>query len=576
MLCISIRRAESMAYVYIMKYLKIGTHELVALALIIVATGLRLILITQNWPISNSDEATMGIMARHIAYRGELPIFFYGQYYMGSLEAFIGAAFFHLSGSSVFSLRLGLVLMFTLFLISIYLLTSLLYSKAWALVSVALLSIGSSYMVARQLSAIGGYPETLLFGSLAFLCAAWLVLAYQPEIGARRSRLLMYACWGLVVGLGLWSDLLIIPFVMMSGLLLLAFCWRELLRIRAVLFILLGLLIGAAPLIYYNITAAPGQDSLTTLWHLQHGGSAPLHFSRVVLTKELLGTIQVSIPMMTGNPFCPVTELPFLGPTSPHTLTCTIAHSTWGLGYLLLFAVAIALTGWAVGQCWRRVREKGRLQGSSEERRALVLHSTRLALLGSALLALAFYAFSAAPIDWPGIHARYIIGLLIATPAIFWPLWYGVSKSEAKMTALLRLRKGICTALLLCIGVVLLIGTGMMLGEIPAAQAANQRQQALIDHLLSIGATHIYTDYWTCDRIAFVSQEKIICGVIDGNLQPSHNRDSRYYDSVSADPHSAYVFAADGQIQAVLEKVTQPGAHYRRYDFEGYIIYQPE
>jgi len=116
----------------------------------------------------------------------------------------------------------------------------------------------------------------------------------------------------------------------------------------------------------------------------------------------------------------------------------------------------------------------------------------------------------------------------------------------------------------------------MMLREIPEAQAANQRQQALIDHLLSIGATHIYTDYWTCDRIAFVSQEKIICGVIDGNLQPSHNRDTRYYDIVSADPHAAYVFAADGQMQSVVEKVTQPGARYKRYDFEGYIIYQPE
>src|SRR5579859_1371959 len=125
-----------------MKYLKISIYGLAALSLIMVATGLRLVLIAQNWPITNSDEATMGIMARHIAYRREFPVFFYGQHYMGSFEAFVSAAFFHLLGSSVFSLRLGLVLMFTLFLVSSYLLTRLLYSKAWALVSVALLSIG--------------------------------------------------------------------------------------------------------------------------------------------------------------------------------------------------------------------------------------------------------------------------------------------------------------------------------------------------------------------------------------------------------------------------------------------------
>src|SRR5260370_14320206 len=106
--------------------------------MILIATLLRFLLISQGWPQTDSDESTMGLMALHIAYRGEHPTFFYGQNYMGSLEAYLGAVFFHLFGTSIFSLRMGLILLFTLFLISMYLLTSLLYSRGLALVSLVL------------------------------------------------------------------------------------------------------------------------------------------------------------------------------------------------------------------------------------------------------------------------------------------------------------------------------------------------------------------------------------------------------------------------------------------------------
>src|SRR5260221_10493396 len=108
-----------------MKYLKIGIYGFLALAIIICAALFRLVLFAEGWPLVNSDEATMGIMARHIAYNGEHPIFFYGQNYMGALEAYLGAALFHLFGPSLFSLRLGLLILFILFLVSTYLLASL-------------------------------------------------------------------------------------------------------------------------------------------------------------------------------------------------------------------------------------------------------------------------------------------------------------------------------------------------------------------------------------------------------------------------------------------------------------------
>jgi hypothetical protein len=565
-----------------MKYLKISAYELIAIVLIVAATIMRLVFTGQGGPLTNSDEDTIGVMALHIAYHGEHPIFFYGQYYMGAFEAYVAAVFFRLFGPSLFSLRLGLVLMFTGFLASTYLLTRWLYTRTWALVVLLILGLGSSYTLARELSTIGGYPETLLFGSLSCLLACWLVLTYNRELplSKRLWRFPVYACWGLLAGLGLWSDLLIIPFVFMPGLLLLAVCWRELLQVVATVCILLGLLVGAYPLIRYNLHAAPGQDSLTILRGLRGSSSSYLELANLI--KELKGTVQVSIPMMTGNPFCPVTELPFLGPNSPRSLQCTVLHSIWGFGYLFIFAIAFCLIGWALWRLWRRRRESG---STPELRQEVVRQMARLMLLGAGLLALLSYAISAAPLDWPGIHGRYIIGLLIVTPAILWPIWSAMQASRervGKFTPALRLGGAI---VLLVVCAVLATGNVLAFMELPGIQTSNQADAALIHDLERLGVKHMYTDYWTCNKIAFVSDEKVICGVVGGSLAPSHNRTPGYYDTVSSDPHSAYAFpvasgyntpAGSNRVLAVENHLQQKGMKYQRYVLDGYIIYVPE
>src|SRR5947209_15470750 len=110
------------------KLLKIGVYDSLAAGIILCATTLRVVLNALGWPPTNADEGTMGIMALHIAYRGERPLLFYGQNYMGTLEAYLGAMFFHLFGPSLFSLRLGVILLTMLFFVSTYVLTSVLYT----------------------------------------------------------------------------------------------------------------------------------------------------------------------------------------------------------------------------------------------------------------------------------------------------------------------------------------------------------------------------------------------------------------------------------------------------------------
>src|SRR5437763_3301127 len=92
------------------------------------ALALRIVLTTFGSPVPNSDEANMGLEALHIAFRGEHPVFFYGQHYMGVIEAYIGALAYHIFGFSLFSLRISTLLLFMLFFIAIFFLAKLLYS----------------------------------------------------------------------------------------------------------------------------------------------------------------------------------------------------------------------------------------------------------------------------------------------------------------------------------------------------------------------------------------------------------------------------------------------------------------
>src|SRR5260370_3269290 len=108
-----------------------------------IATLARFFLIYFNWPVTNSDEANMGLVAFHIAYQGDHPTFFYGLPYMGPLEGYIAAPLFRMFGASLFTLRLWLLPLFAAFLVCMFYLLLLLYRENFALAILALLRPGS-------------------------------------------------------------------------------------------------------------------------------------------------------------------------------------------------------------------------------------------------------------------------------------------------------------------------------------------------------------------------------------------------------------------------------------------------
>ncbi len=579
------------------KQIKIGGYGITAITLIALALLLRIVLIALGWPQHNSDESVMGLMALHIANRGELPIFFYGQYYMGATEAYLGVGLFRLFGASVFILRLVPLLLFALFLGCVYLLTSLLYSKPLGLVTLALLGLGSNIVLQTEIVALGGYPEILAFGALGFLLVSWLALANDQFVsGRRRWRFsLGYALWGLVMGLGVWSDYIFVVFVLMSGLLLLACCWRTVLSWRVLPLLLLGLAIGALPLIIYN-TSHPVLNSWEILQKLRDNYTGfltlPHRFSRYPHEASIAGTLLVSLPSITGAPpLCYDSSLILSGVPSMTAFKCVDASYAawqevltllWSFFLLILWAVAVLQT--LIGlNCLRQLAP--RRTRPAEQRRGIIRHFARLALLLTAAIFFIQFALSPIAAVFPS-NARYLTGLLVSTPAVIAPLWGiwresempmlagGNSRSPQVSTDRLRLMLG--RAVLLLAGLVLLWGSLSVFRDIPTIQASRQQEDTLMRDLLRMHDNHIYTDYWTCYRLAFDSNEAITCIVLDQYLYRDHDRYPVYDAPVQSDPHAAYVFrTGTAQIPAVEQMAARTGKHFQMFALDGYIILQP-
>ena len=556
------------------KYIKMSPYGVAASGIIAFAVLFRLAMSAVYLPTTNTDEGTMGIEAMHIAFRGEWPIYFYSQNYMGVIEAYIAAVFFHLFGVSVFSLRLGMILLFALFLVALYLLTSLLYTKKLALFTLAVLSLGALDVLIQQLRAVGGAVETLLFGTVILLLATWLALTVSRNAlpGEKRKRLVAYGFWGFTVGIGLWTHLLVLPFVLAGGLILLVFCRREWLSL-APLLILVGFVIGAFPMIYFYVTH-PSENSLTAALYLHDSTTLAQEYSTHILRKEFIGTFLWSLPQATGlNPVCALTDLPYYGPATSQTVPCIIAHGSWSAGYMALLSIALVMAALGV---WKALQAR-RFQGktwSEEERRSAVIQFVRLMILLSAALTIALYLSS--PLSglkpW---STRYLVGIWIAIPSVLWPLWRlsGIEKLQLPSIKHIRLLEGFNRIALLAIFASILGTTAVTVSMIPATQAQDRQQEALIQDLLRVGATHIYTEYWTCDRLNFQSQERVICIVLDAG---TFDRYPAYRPIVKNDPRAAYVYPAGMVFIAQAQKnLERAGIPYREFTFDGYVVIQP-
>lgn len=563
------------------KYITSRRDGVLASLLILGAAGIRLILMFYGWPGVNAEEGTFGLEAMHIAYRGELPVFMYGQDYMGTIESYLGALFFHIFGVSWITMRLGMVVLFVLFLIAFYFLTKLLYSTRFALFMLLFCCFGSSDMLIPELRVAGGVMETLVFGSLLLLIATQLSLSTNQLLpaGRRWLRLAGLVGWGICAGLGIWSHLLVMPFVLASGLLLLVFCRKEILSL-APLLLLLGLVIGLLPLILYNLHAAPGHNSWDAFvsTYLLGNQTQESHLYRLI--KQFIGTFFFTLPSMTGMPQLYTSHplpLPYFG-SARASMWRVLLVGGWSLGYVLLFLCACYMAG----KGWLQIRKSyaGKKEAwSGKDRQMAVIYTAQLMLLLTAAITILLFAFSSNGASRPW-STRYLAGLLIASPALLWPLWNGVntylarfSSAPTQVFTTLVLRR-IVLILLICF----LAGQTIVnaVQDVPVNNADNAQVEALTHDLLRLGITHFYSGYWQCDRFIFQSQEALTCAVVNEDLSPGLTRYQPYYLTVHNDPNAAYVFpVGSAYIDSFNRQSTERKRVFEEILIDGYAVYVP-
>ncbi len=550
-----------------------GPYGLAATAIITLSVLFRAVLVAFHFPEVNSDEGKMGIAGMHIAFQGRHPIYHYGQDYLGVLEAYIAAPFFRLFGISDITLRIGMLILFALFMITMYWLASLLYSKRLALVTLLLLSFATTDMLIQQLRAIGGAMELIFFGALM------LVLAYRlaATAGVRRLwRYVIYAAWGWTAGIALWVHILVLPFVLCSGLLILVFCYREW-RSPAIPCLLLGLLLGGFLLI-------PGYSAINHALIMQSGATILPNVSSSILNnlplKQLVSAFLWGIPLTTWfQPVCSISDLPYFGPGTSSTLSCSLLQGSWSTGYVLLLGTGLLLAGSACWKLWKQQRAQGEAF-ATEEQQEVVRQFARLMLLFIAVLVIFLYVRSPLSGLKP-VSTRYLVGLLVATPGILWPLWRLTGLETAHLT-LRGTTKWLSRVALVLVTLVILACTIWTVTTVPAAYADEQQQMQLVNDLLKLKLTRVYLEYWTCYRLLFQSKEQILCASPPYPLTVGgdpYTPDARAVqpDPNVINPRVPFLFSANSYVEiAEFEQYNKEhGKHFQKYTLDGMVLYIP-
>jgi hypothetical protein len=175
----------------------------IAILEILAGLGLRWYWIMASRFPFNSDEAIVGLMAKHIL-AGERPVFFYGQVYMGSLDAWMNAAGFLLFGQSIQTMRIVQSILWLILLGSVFFLAGTIYRNrqaGWC--SLILFAFPPVNQVLYSTVTLGGYNEAMVLGCWVLILAVMISRRLENHINQAKIYLLTFLL-GLISGFGVW------------------------------------------------------------------------------------------------------------------------------------------------------------------------------------------------------------------------------------------------------------------------------------------------------------------------------------------------------------------------------------
>jgi hypothetical protein len=503
------------------------------LALAVSAGGKAALLAAQAVPF-NADEAVVALMARHIL-QGERPLFFYGQAYMGSLDAFLAAGGFALFGAQVWVVRAVQILLFSATLIFWHAFVAEGFGSRTADVAALLLAVPPVFLTLYTTASLGGYGEALFFGSLAMLLAAQIVRGKNHP--ARWCGL------GLAAGIGFWSFPLSL---VLTAPAVAAALWTLRnrpppaadRRARNAALLAAGGSAGALPWIVGWIRL--GAAALREL-----GGSAIAGTLKggwaALLGYRLLDFFLFGLSTLFG--FRPSWELRWLAP------------------YLLPLVLCIDLL--AVGTFLRRLRTR------DEARPA---RGMLAAAVGILLLVYLFTPFGNDP------SGRYLLPLGLVAAAF---------TAEFAVRAAGRIGRR-AYWILAPVALFTALGTvdcarrpvpGITTQFDAVAQLDQRDLPRVIDFLKANGETRGYTNYWVSFPLAFLSDEELIFTArlpyhADLTYTPRDDRYAPYDEWVESAERIAYITTKNPNLDALLESsLRRLGVEYRVEQIGDFRIY---
>jgi hypothetical protein len=415
------------------------------------ALALRLFFVLTPHAVLDADEAIVGLMGRHVL-RGEFPIFYYGQRYMGSLEPHLTALGFALGGATPLVLKL---VAFAVALVLVWLTAELgrrILGPGPGVVAGFFMALPPIFVTVWSLKARGGFVETLVLGTLV------LLLAHRTVEAAGRHRLRAALVLGLVGGLGWWTCQLVVSYLAAAGLLVIRGAgWMAGLRVLPL--VTGAFVLGSLPMWLQGWLGQPGAKSM---WALVDPGTA---------ASQLGAVFTIGLPALLGPggrwPAPPVIEaltLPLLG--------------IYGLAWVVLLGTRI--------RAWRGGPEASPATGAALD-----------AILALPVVAVLVCALS--PIGWFVSEPRYLLPLAAVVPILVAALLAMLARAG---------RRGIAAGLGLAVLVVNLAGHG--LAPWTSAREAPYSLEAALTFFEARRIPVVATTYWIGPRLAFESAERVV------------------------------------------------------------------
>jgi 4-amino-4-deoxy-L-arabinose transferase-like glycosyltransferase len=464
----------------------------------------------------NSDEAIVGLMARHIL-EGKWPVFFYGQAYMGSLDATLIALGFMLFGSEIFVIRAIQILLYLgTILLTVNLSARIFRSQLAGLVSGLLLAVPTVNLTLYTTVSLGGYGEALLIGALLLFLAI--------HIEETPDNPLYYLLWGFFSGLGFWAFSLTIAYILPASVIVVRSFWKSRRRcwwVQGALIFIAGI-IGALPLI---------------IWACENGV--------VVLFQELFGSaIAVDTNLNLLSTLVKHIQHFFL-----FGITVTLGfRPPWTTEPIALLLVPLALVFWVFVffQIFRRLRDE------SPHRATYWMIA---GVLGVVILVFILTPFGSDP------SGRYFLPIYV-TLAIFAGDFFAqpAFKTNERFRALLLIGV-VAFNLWSNLEAAFQYPPGITTQFDGVTRVDHRFDVQLVNFLSKHGETRGYSNYWVSYPLAFESDEELIFIPklpyhLDFRYTDRDNRYEPYEVEVAGSSRVAYITtfhpALDGSIRAGL------------------------